>query len=172
MTDTKAPAMDWALWFYWIMATTLGWLVGAFLFNGIPLVISGVAIATFQWSVLYKRIQKSWRWQVFSSLAWIAGTIVLYLFLPGQMALLAGPLLGAALGIVQWPILRKELEWAGWWIPISILAWTTGLTLMPGLLTSGALPGALTGLTLVILFRFAKKETPDQPSAEISNPGI
>jgi hypothetical protein len=147
--------MDWALWFYWIMATTLGWLVGVFLFNGIPLVISGVAIAAFQWSVLYKRIQNSWRWLVFSALGWIAGTIFLVLSVPDQMGLLAGPVLGAVLGVVQWLILRKELEWAGWWIPISILAWTTGLTLMPGFLTSGALPGALTGLTLVILFRYS-----------------
>jgi hypothetical protein len=150
--------MDWALWFYWIMATTLGWLVGTLLFSGIPLVISGVAIAVFQWSVLYKRIQKSWRWLVFSALGWIAGTILLILTAPEQMGFLAGPFLGAVLGVVQWLILRNELEFSGWWIPISIIAWTTGLTLMPGLLTSGALPGALTGLTLVILFRYSSPE--------------
>ncbi len=155
MADTEAKSMDWALWFYWIMATTLGWLVGALLFNGIPLVISGVAIAAFQWSVLYKRIRKSWRWLVFSSLAWIGGYILYILLIPGQVDILLGPFLGAVLGVVQWLILRSELEWAGWWIPISILAWTTSLTFMPGLLTSGALPGALTGLTLVILFRYS-----------------
>jgi hypothetical protein len=147
--------MDWALWFYWIMATTLGWLVGALLFNGIPLVISGVAIAAFQWSVLYKRIHKSWRWLVFSSLAWIAAYILYILLFPGQMGILAGPFLGAVLGVAQWLILRNELEFAGWWIPISIIAWTTGLTLMAGLLSTGALPGALTGLALVILFRYS-----------------
>ncbi len=155
MADTEAKSMDWALWFYWIMATTLGWLAGTLLFNGIPLAISGVAIAAFQWSVLYKRIRKSWRWLVFSSLAWIAGYILYILLIPGQSSILLGPFLGAVLGVVQWLILRSELEWAGWWIPISILAWTTGLTFMPGLLTSGALPGALTGLTLVILFRYS-----------------
>ncbi len=155
MADAEAKSMDWALWFYWIMATTLGWLVGVLLFNGIPLVISGVAIAAFQWSVLYKRIQKSWRWLVFSALAWIAGYIVYILLMPGQSNILFGPFLGFVLGIVQWLILRTELEWSGWWIPISILAWMTGLTVMPGLLTSGALPGALTGLALVILFRYS-----------------
>jgi hypothetical protein len=160
MTEIKTKSMDWALWFYWIMATTLGWLAGSLLFNGIPLVISGVAIAAFQWSVLYKRIHKSWRWLVFSALGWIAGTILLILSVPEQMGFLVGPFLGAVLGVLQWLILRKELEWAGWWIPISIMAWTTGLTLMPGMLTSGALPGALTGLTLVILFRYSSpKET-------------
>jgi hypothetical protein len=58
-------------------------------------------------------------------------------------------------GIAQWLLLRKEFDWAGWWIIISILAWTTGLTTMPGLISSGTLPGALSGLTLVILFRFS-----------------
>ena len=50
MTDTKSETMDWALWFYWIMATTLGWLAGSLLFNGIPIIISGVAIAALQWA--------------------------------------------------------------------------------------------------------------------------
>lgn len=155
MTDTKSESMDWTLWFYWIMATTLGWLLGSLLFSGIPIVIAGVAVAAFQWAVLYKRIHKAWRWAIFSSLGWIVGYILFVVFFPADMGFLAGPMLGGSVGIVQWLLLRKEVDWAGWWIIISILAWTTGLVLMPGLLTSGALPGALTGLALVILFRFS-----------------
>ena len=155
MKDTKSESPDWAFWFYWIMATTLGWLAGNLFFSGIPIVISGVAIAAFQWAVLYKRLQKAWRWAIFSSLGWIVGYILFVILFTSDMGFLLGPLLGGVLGVVQWSILRKELEWAGWWIIISILAWTMGLTLMPGMLTSGSLPGALTGLTLVILFRFS-----------------
>ena len=160
MTDSKSKIMDWELWFYWIMATTLGWLLGSLLFQGIPIVISGVAIAALQWAVLYKRIQKAWRWAIFSSLGWIAGYVLLIIFFSSTMELLKGPILGGVVGVVQWYLLRKELAWTGWWIIISIVAWTTGLTLMPGLLTSGALPGTLTGLTLVILFRFSSTQTP------------
>jgi hypothetical protein len=159
MTDTKSEMMDWALWFYWIMATTLGWLFGSMFFNGIPLIISGVAVAGLQWVVLYKRIQKAWRWAILSSIGWIIGYILLVIFFPGAMMLLVGPVMGGILGLVQWFLLKQEVEWAGWWIVISILAWTTGLTLMPGFLTSGALPGALTGLTLVILFRYSSSKT-------------
>ena len=155
MTDTKSNTLDWALWFYWIMATTLGWLTGNLFLSAIPIIISGVAIAAFQWAVLYKRIQKAWRWAIFSSLGWIAGYIIFVIFFPSVMGFLLGPLLGGVVGIVQWFLLRKEVEWGGWWIIVSIIAWTTGLTLLPGFLTSGALPGALTGLTLVILFRFS-----------------
>jgi hypothetical protein len=154
MKNVETEAMDWALWFYWIMATTLGWLLGSLLFNGIPVVISGAAIAAFQWAVLYKRIHKAWRWAIWSSLGWIGGYVLFVAFIPNKN-LLIGPVLGGAVGAMQWVLLREEVDWAGWWIVISILAWTTGLTLVPGLLASGALPGALTGFTLVILFRFS-----------------
>lgn len=158
MTDTKSESMDWALWFYWIMATTLGWLFGSMFFNGIPLIISGVAVAGLQWVVLYKRIQKAWRWAILSSIGWMIGYILLAIFFPAFMMLLVGPVMGGILGLVQWFLLKQEVEWAGWWIVISMLAWTTGLTLMPGFLTSGALPGALTGLALVILFRYSSSK--------------
>jgi len=154
MSDAKHDSMDWALWFYWIVATTSGWLIGNLFFGGIPIIISGVLIAAMQWAVLYKRIDKAWHWFVLSSITWILGIIVMVLFLPGANFLI-GPLLGGMLGVIQWLILRRSFNLAGWWIIISIMAWTTGLTLMPGLLSSGSLPGALTGLTLVILFRFS-----------------
>jgi hypothetical protein len=158
MKDAKPESLDWTFWFYWIMATTLGWLTGSLFFSAIPIAISGVGIAAFQWAVLFKRIQKAWRWMIFSSLGWIAGYIIFVISFPGEMGYLLGPILGGVLGVMQWFILRKELDWAGWWIVVSIIAWTTGLTVMPGFLTSGALPGALTGLTLVILFRFSSPE--------------
>jgi hypothetical protein len=155
MNDNKHETMDWALWFYWIMATTLGWIFGNLFFNGIPIIMSGAIVAAFQSVVLYKRIQKAWRWAVLSSLGWIAGYIFLVITFPTHSGLLLGPVMGGVIGVFQWFILRGEVDWSGWWIVISIMAWTTGLNLMPGLLTSGALPGALTGLTLVILFRFS-----------------
>jgi len=156
MADTKTETLDWALWFYWIMATTLGWLIGNLFFQGIPVVIAGVLIAALQWSVLYKRMQKAWRWFALSSLGWIAGYVLFVIFIP-TFNFMVGPVMGGAVGVMQWFLLRKELNWAGWWILISILAWTTGLTVLPGSLTSGSLPGALTGLALVILFRFSSK---------------
>ena len=161
MEDHKTDSMDWALWFYWIMATTLGWLAGNFITSAMPVVISGVAIAAFQWSVLYKRIHGAWRWFLLSSLGWIIGYILFIMFFSANLEILFGVVIGGTLGIFQWPILRREFDLAGWWIIISILAWTTGLTLMPGILTSGTLPGTLTGLVLVIFFRFSLRQTPD-----------
>ncbi|MEW5830207.1 MAG: hypothetical protein AB1846_15035 [Chloroflexota bacterium] len=147
--------MDWALWFYWIMATTLGWLIGNLFFSGIPMVASGVAIAALQWAVLYKRIPKAWRWVILSAVGWITGYILIILLIPMNLSILIGLALGGSVGLAQWLILKNEVDWAGWWIIVSVLAWTTGLILVPGLLSSGALPGALTGLALTILFRFS-----------------
>ena len=159
MAITESNSIDWALWFYWIMATTLGWLTGRLFFSGIPVIISGVAIAAFQWAVLYKRIHKAWRWAIYSSLGWIAGYILFVILFPADTGFLLGPFMGGMLGVVQWLLLRKVLDWSGWWIVVSTLAWTTGLVLVPGLLTSGSLPGTLTGLTLVILFKFSSSKT-------------
>src|SRR5574342_656169 len=128
MTNTKSKTLDWALWFYWIMATTLGWLLGSIFFQGIPGIISGVAVAGFQWAVLYKRIPNAWRWAVVSSLAWILGYILFVVFFAANLGFLVGPLVGGTVGIAQWLLLRKIVDWAGWWVIISILAWTTGLT--------------------------------------------
>jgi len=127
------------------------------LFRGIPVIIAGAFIATIQWAALNQRIPKAWRWAVWSSIGWIAGYIIYGVLLSANFDFLLGPVIGAAVGIAQWRILRNEVDWAIWWIVFSILGWTTGLTLLPGLLSSGALPGALTGLALVILFRFSSK---------------
>jgi len=155
MNNAKPEVMDWALWFYWIMATTMGWLVGNIFFIGIPVIISGAAISALQWAVLYKRIHKASRWAIYSFTGWVVGYILFVLLSAGEFGLPEGLLIGASVGVAQWLLLRKVFNWAGWWILISIMAWTTGLNIMPGMLTSGALPGALTGLTLVIFFRFS-----------------
>lgn len=159
MANTKSETLDWALWSYWIMATTFGWLAGRLFFNAIPVVISGVAIAALQWAVLYKRIHKAWRWAVYSTIGWFIGYVLFIILMQSNTGLLLGPAIGGTTGIAQWLLLKKEVNWAGWWIVISILAWTTGLVVLPGLLSSGALPGAMTGLTLVILFRFSPLTT-------------
>jgi len=152
-------SLDWAFWFYWIMATTIGWMIGEMFFNGLPFVVSGAVIASLQCALLNSRINQAWRWAILSITGWVIGYILFLLFIPSDMYLLAGPIIGAAVGIPQWSILRKELNYAGWWIIISIMGWTTSISVIPGLLSSGALSGALTGFTLMILFRFSSPKT-------------
>jgi hypothetical protein len=39
---------------------------------------------------------------------------------------LNGIVLGLTTGAAQWLILRRELNWAGWWIALSVMGWVTG----------------------------------------------
>jgi hypothetical protein len=155
MKNSKTETLDWAFWFYWIMATTMGWLLGSIFFTGIPVIMSGALVSALQWAVLHRRIRKAWRWALHGSAGWIVGYILYVILSANNLVVPAGTLIGMTVGIAQWALLRRELSWAGWWIIVSIVAWTTGLEIIPGMLTSGALPGALTGLTLVILFRYS-----------------
>jgi len=159
--NEKTIQPDWQLWFYWIMATTLGWLAGNLLFRGLPFLISGGAIAAFQWAILYKRMPKAWQWILYTFIGWFAGYIGALLIFPQNAAFWAGPLVGFFAGFTQWLYLRDKLDWSGWWLPISILAWTTGISILPGALTSGSLPGALTGLALIILWQNTEENKPE-----------
>ena len=155
MKNNFSETMDWALWFSWIMAATVGWVVGNIFFSGIPVIMAGAAISALQWAVLHGRIKNAWRWVIFSVAGWIGGYILFVSLFSTNMGFLLGPLIGVSVGVPQWFILKNEVDWSGWWIIMSFIGWTTGITIMPGLFTSGALPGALTGLTLALLFRYS-----------------
>jgi hypothetical protein len=80
---------------------------------------------------------------------------------PGAAVLIGGALAGT----MQWLVLRRWVANAGWWIPASSIAWVavtwTYFTLTRGndvrlflsAAASGALSGAIMGLTLVWLLR-------------------
>jgi hypothetical protein len=152
---SKILTFDWALWFFWIMATTWGWLLGRLLLPVLAVVTAGFFISIFQWLVLQGRINRPWRWVIATSLGWTSGYL-LTLILPQAFEIFGGLILGLATGIAQWVILRDAIRWAGWWIVFSTIGWITGLTLLPGLLLTGTMAGALTGLALEILLRFPK----------------
>jgi hypothetical protein len=156
---SKILSFDWALWFFWIMATTLGWLLGALILPGLALVTSGILVGIFQWLVLQGRIPRPWRWIAATSLGWIAGFLITFFALPQELEILEGMIIGLTTGIAQWMILRGVLQWSGWWIIFSIIGWSTGLTLLPGVLLTGTMAGAFTGIPLEILLRYPKPRT-------------
>ena len=153
---TAEELFDSVLWFEWIMATTMGWLIGSLLFAGLAFLISGYVVALSQFFVLNQHIHKAWRWIIASGLGWTAGWFVSYLLVPKELDVLSSLVLGLALGVAQWWILRKEFAWAGWWIPLSILGWTAGISLLPGIFSTGALAGAVPGAALALLVRHPK----------------
>jgi len=166
MSDQKQSILtfDWALLFYWMMATTSGWLFGWLLLPSVALVTAGVGAGVTQCLVLYRRIPKAWRWILVTAVGWMAGLVIVLLLVPAGMGLLYGLVIGAATGTAQWFIIRREVHWSGWWIAVSALAWATGLSLapasgsavLPRIMLSGVMPSVMTGITLTLLLRVPK----------------
>ena len=149
----------------------MGWLFGWLLLPAIALVTAGVGASIVQCLVLVRRIPRAWRWILATTIGWLAG-LAIVIPLAG-MGLFSGMVIGATTGIAQWLLIRKEVHWAGWWIVISALAWSTGLSLapsaesvvLPRIVLSGVMPSVMTGVTLELLWRYPK------PAEEESSDG-
>lgn len=146
-------SFDWQLWFYWILATTLGWIFGGTLFTGLSSIGSGFLIGIFQWLVLLGRFPRSWRWLPATTLGWLCGYLLVIVIDKPEFGILNGAVLGLAVGFAQWITLRNIFHWAILWIFLSGMAWITGFSLMPGVLSTGSLAGAISGLAMELLLR-------------------
>lgn len=145
-------------WLAWVGAVTLGWALGwvvgevvarvsadaiwaAYLFRGVHSV--GVGTAVLQALVLRRRLAQAATWVLATGVAAVVAELIGTLatgtvynrtgeidatFI-GSIALVvvAGGLL---VGFAQWLILRRLVERAGWWIPVSglglIVGWILG----------------------------------------------
>jgi hypothetical protein len=168
MSNNEQPAFDAAFWFQWIMATTLGWILGSLIFPVLSTVSAGVGVGLLQWPVLYRRLPRAWRWPLATAIAWTGGSVVLLVAVPDSLQLLlSGLILGCVVGLGQWWILRREFYWAGWWIVISPIAWISGLTILPGFLSTGSIAGAISGIALTLLLHTPRPASvPEQANQE------
>jgi hypothetical protein len=168
MPDQKRSILDfdWAFFFYWLMATTCGWLLGWLVLPTIALMTAGVGAGVMQCLALTRRIPHAWQWALATAAGWMVGVgIALYAAPPG-LGLLTGAVVGATTGTAQWSLLRLQVRWAGWWIAISVLAWATALSLapasgvvaLPPIVLSGVMAAVPTGLALELLLRNRRVE--------------
>jgi len=159
-------SVDWAFLFYWLMATTFGWLLGWLLLPAIALVTAGVGAGIVQCFVLYRRIPKAWRWILATAVGWLAGVMLVIPLVPPGIGLLSGAIIGTTTGTAQWWLLRRQVQWAGWWIVTSMLAWAIGLAIgldpLPRVVLSGVMAGTMTGLVLNLLLGTPKPAEEDK----------
>jgi len=149
-----------------MVATTGGWLFGWLLWPAIALVTAGLMAGTVQSVVLVHRVPRAWRWIPATAVGWLAGLAIA--LATGGAGAFAGLVVGAATGTAQWALLRREVEWAGWWIAVSALAWSIGLSLapsgdavlLPRVVLSGTLSSMMTGIALELLLRNRKPPAP------------
>jgi hypothetical protein len=170
------------MWFAWLLATVLGsaigWSLGwriSFLGPGIlatPLIggTMGLVLGTMQWMVLRSELKQSWWWILASVAGWAAGLPVgaflaqRYGFSEAQFGVALGATIGVFTGILQWLYLRTQVTGAGWWIPVNIFAWASGMIFyQAGSSWLGALYGALAGIvTGVAMLWLIYRPAPDK----------
>ncbi len=151
---SQARSFDWVFWLQWVMVSTLGWLLGGVLFFDLALIGVGLVIGLLQWVALRPHISRAGQWVVASAVGWAIGWAFIVLFLPHQAGLFLGAVVGAALGLAQWLVLRQQFHRAGWWIVISTLGWAAGLTGLLGSLFVGTAVGVVTGVAMELYLRF------------------
>jgi hypothetical protein len=142
-------------WGFWALATAFGWALAGF--AGLPIgrvvfaeagaravlsvlmtmgifgTLIGAMIGTSQWLYLRWRIREARWWIPATALGWGVG-LPLALSLNmlagfGLSALLYGVVIGAAVGLIQWLLLKRCASSAARWIPISVVALPVGIAL-------------------------------------------
>ena len=86
--------VGWGFWFWWVLASTVGYAVGNAAGMKVVQAVVGAAEP-------------------------MAKGLVVGLALAVVMT-------GAAVGVMQWLVLRREVSGAGWWVLASIVGWVGG----------------------------------------------
>ena len=93
-----------------------------------------------------------------------------------SMGMLTDGLVGLVIGVAQWPVLRKKVRSAGWWVVISMLAWASNAVLVAVLsrtlhipsderiwwlvsLIGGIIPGLVSATGMVWLLSRMRRDT-------------
>lgn len=159
--ESLTPPFNWSFWMLWILATTLGWLLGWSLFGRLDVMGElgiGLAVGILQWLVLRSRIPDAYWWIVATAGGWAIGwMVVMFVVEPGS-GVLAGALIGAVVGLTQWLVLRQHVPLADWWLVVSTLGWVVGLMAFLGPSLVGAVTGAATGVALERLLNLRQRK--------------
>ena len=135
--QTSDIEIGWSFWLQWMLASILGFAVGAAMANAVTdlifTVLFGVAGGFTQWLVLRHRILGAGWWVLASTLGFaiapivaIAGIMALSQIMsldgnPLAAPILLGVLSGVMSAIFPWLILRRQFAQAMWWIPAHLL---------------------------------------------------
>ncbi len=195
LDEAKVTKNESGLWVAWVLATACGMLLGflparliantfglGIAFIVVPL-LAGAILGFLQWLALRRYVVESADWILNAGAGWAVGYAMGVLMIQviakqqaagGFWQLLAGyAIFGMVIGLVQWPVLRREIPQLGFWILANIIGWTFGFTIasVVGLVmysrflpqpwiialivqvTSGLIAGAVTGLALVWIVR-------------------
>ena len=135
------------------------------LFGYVFFPLLGLLTGLLQYLLLRRYLPRIGWWIAATALGWLLGISVAYLgYAIWPVALNANSTwaaeivfvsVGAAMGLVQWLVLRRRVPRAGWWVLASALGWGLvrpvageAFTSLLELLIIGAVPAVVTGLAL------------------------
>jgi hypothetical protein len=167
LDEAKIARSEPGLWLGWALATAAGMVVGfliaVLLVNVLDLdlglsrvlvpLLVGLLVGFAQWLVLRRYMVSSQDWVLAGGAGWAVG-YALGLFIVQSMA--GSPLgmwigyilFGILIGLVQWPILRREIPRAFTWVIASLVGWAVGAGLSY-LIVNLLITGDQADLTLV-----------------------
>ena len=151
---------DWSFWLQWILASTMGGIVGNAVATNIATswetagALYGVGTGILQWLVLRRWISRAGWWVLATTLGGAVGlTATMVLVDQGIIICMCIPLVdgglveGAIIGILQWLVLRGQVSQSGWWLLASIVGWVignpVGYLIAPGCATGAAVTFAI-----------------------------
>lgn len=143
---TRSTALtrdEWSLGIRWVVATTLGWVIGFFVCAAFKAILEsfrsdgaviGVCVGILQSIALRGRIKHTGWWIVATVVGFAIGKFAadaIAQSMDGAVGFaLGGAAIGIALGAAQWLVLRRQLALADLWIPATALAWAVGWSLI------------------------------------------
>lgn len=187
--EAKLVRNEFSLWLGWTAATIAGMLLGllpfVLLIDILDLLLAriviplwaGLLVGVLQLVVLRRFLTHSLDWIIHGAgwtLGYALGLVVIQIFNENPFMVLVGYILfGAIVGLIQWPVMRREMPSALPWIGASVAGWALGAylsQLVVNLLASGGpiipavssgvtsgitglVAGALTGLALIWIVR-------------------
>ena len=185
MENQSREYLGWMFWLIWVLANSVGWIIGMslvwvlnFLLASFPtgglhmvgwVVVGALVGAIFgvnQWFIfrpLGNNTIGKWAhwWFVATVIGWSIGITVIIGFGAGESLgfTVTGAVLGIAVGIPQWFVVRPYTQNAEWWAVGSTVGWIMGLALLDllneavGFSLVGVVSGMVTGGVMVWLLQ-------------------
>jgi hypothetical protein len=141
--STSLTRDEWTLVIRWVVATTLGWVIGfaicawfkaffeSFRSDG---AVIGVCVGILQAIALRGRVKHTGWWIAASLVGFAIGKLAADAIansVAGTVGFtLGGVAIGTALGVSQWLVLRRQVARAGIWIPATALGWAIGWSII------------------------------------------
>jgi hypothetical protein len=134
-----------ASWFFAnFIGSTLGWVISSWFetrLNAsiailIYLLAIGLSLALAQWLILRKFLPNSSWWPIITTVGWVSGYPIAFIFIMPVLALPTGVsetlrlvLMCAWVGVLQWLGLRDHFHSSIWWILVNALGGAVGALL-------------------------------------------